>query len=219
MYRGTLANPFGASGSPDTPVLDMSGLRHARAGGWTGLYMNIRHETNVMTGDSQVLRLRAEQNTAATGQLRALQAQAAMIVDGGSGASLQAATFETLAKGKNVTTLRGVEIIADNTEGTGTLTTMVGARIRVIGAGTVTAAYGLQIVNDSASASAAAHPLEAAIRIEDSATATIGCLIDASAQQTAIHDTDQVTLFKFKNDQGTTVTCSFDRSGGNFVFA
>jgi len=44
-------------------------------------------------------------------------------------------------------------------------------------------------------------------------------LIDASTFKTAVHDTDQVTLFKFTNDQGAVVTCSFDRSAGAFAFA
>lgn len=45
-------------------------------------------------------------------------------------------------------------------------------------------------------------------------------LIDASTFKTAIHDTDQVTLFKFLNAAGAVVTCSYDSSeSGSFVFA
>ncbi len=45
------------------------------------------------------------------------------------------------------------------------------------------------------------------------------CLIDASTFQTAVHDTDQVTLFKFKNSAGAVITCSYDTGTPSFVFA
>jgi len=159
-----------------------------RPGGWTQCFIRAVHQPYrdesgaAMTGDSQALRVRAENGVASmTGQLRGAQIQAANNFDSASG-SLQAATLEALAKGKNISVIRGVEIISDNTEGTGTLTTQVGARVRVIGAGTVTnGPWGLQIVNDSESAAAAAKVLKAFIRCESAVTTTVcGSVIDCT---------------------------------------
>lgn len=44
-------------------------------------------------------------------------------------------------------------------------------------------------------------------------------LIDASTFQTATHDTDQVTIMKFLNDQGKVVTMSYDRGDTALKFA
>jgi len=44
-------------------------------------------------------------------------------------------------------------------------------------------------------------------------------LIDGSGTRTTVHDTDRVKLLKFQDDQGTTVTMSYDRGDGALKFA
>lgn len=188
-------------------------------GGWTGSFIRYIHQPfegtagSAMTGDSNGLRIRVENAVASmTGQLRALQAQAANNAASASG-SLQAANLEALGKGNNLGTLRGVEIIADNTEGTGTITTMVGARIRVIGGGTVTnGPWGLQIVNDSESASASPQPLDAFVRCESAVATTVcGSVIDVTSarinnttgQYSITLTADDNVLFYYKDKDGT----------------
>ncbi|KKK96069.1 hypothetical protein LCGC14_2666500, partial [marine sediment metagenome] len=132
------------------------------AGGARTMDVTCKQTTNVLTGTNTALRASGENGVASmTGTVQGFDARAANREDSSSG-TLMGATIQALAKGKTIGTIRGVEIISDNTEGTGTLTTQVGIRLRVIGAGTVTnGPWGLQIVNDSESALAAAKPLKA----------------------------------------------------------
>ena len=152
------------------------------AGGSRTMDVTCKQTANVLTGTNTALRGSAENGVASmTGTVVGVNASAANREDSSSG-TIMGASLEALAKGKTTGTVRGVEIISDNTEGTGTLTTQVGARVRVIGAGTVTnGPWGVQIVNDSESALAAAKPLKAFIRCESATVTTVNsCLIDAT---------------------------------------
>ena len=151
------------------------------AGGARTMDVTCKQTANVLTGTNTALRASAENGVASmTGAVQGFDARAANREDS-SGGTLMGATIQALAKGKTIGTIRACEIISDNTEGTGTLTTQVGIRLRVIGAGTVTnGPWGLQIVNDSESALAAAKPLKAFIRLETTAGATQSCAIDAT---------------------------------------
>lgn len=212
--RATITGPFAVGTFGSTQSFTQMGT----PGGWTQAFIRAIHQPfegtagTAMTGDSQGLRVRVENSVASmTGQLRAIQMQAKNNNDSASG-SMQAYTAETLCNGKNLSVARGNEIICDNTAGTGTITTMVGSRIRVIGAGTVTnGPWGLQIVNDSESASASAKPLKAFIRCESAVATTVNsCVIDATESRingTALYSVtltaDDNVLFYYKDKDGT----------------
>jgi hypothetical protein len=152
------------------------------AGGARTMDVTCKQTANVLTGTNTALRASGENGVASmTGTVQGFDARAANREASSSG-TIMGATLQALAKGKTIGTIRGVEVISDNTEGTGTLTTQVGARIRVIGAGVVTnGPWGVQIVNDSESALAAAKPLKAFIRCESATTTTVNsCIIDAT---------------------------------------
>jgi len=190
-----------------------------RPGGWTQCFVRAVHQAYrgesgaALTGDSQAFRVRAENSVASmTAQLRGAQIQVANNAASASG-TIAAASLEALGKGFNLSVLRGVEIIADNTEGTGTISTMVGARIRVIGGGTVTnGPWGLQIVNDSESAAASAQPLDAFIRCESAVTTTVcGSIVDctdvrinnSTGQYSITLTANDNVLFYYKDKDGT----------------
>jgi hypothetical protein len=209
LIKGTTGNPF----TTENPVIDASGIHHRRAGGYSLVYLNSRQETNALTGDAQVLRLRAEDNVAGrTSQLRALLAQVAQLQNAGTNSVACGIVVECMAKGKSVTTLRGVEIIADNTEGTGTITDIVGARVRVVGAAATLSGkvWGVEIEDDSATASANPQALHGFIRLTRTSTTTQACAIDATnanlrgaAQYGVTLTTDDNVLFYYKDKDGT----------------
>lgn len=203
MGKTALSGPLAVGTFSSTQSFPQMGT----PGGWTQMFLRATHAAfegtagSALTGDATGLRVRVENDVASmTGTIRALQVQAANDAAAASG-TCQALVSETLAKGNNLGTLRGCEIIADNTEGTGTITTMVGARIRVIGAGTVTnGPWGLQIINDSESALASAQTLDAFIRCE-SAVATTVCGAFADLTSVRINNsTGQYSVSLTAND-------------------
>ncbi len=163
------------------PWIHLNDATRSLAGGGRTMDVTSKQTTNILTGTNTALRGNSENRVASmTGAVVGVNARGANREDSSSG-TVMGASLEALAKGKTIGTIRGVEIICDNTEGTGTLTTQVGARVRIIGAGTVTnGPWGVQIVNDSESALAAAKPLKAFIRLETTAGATQSCAIDAT---------------------------------------
>jgi len=226
MARTRFSGPIGV-GRRATPnqadLLRDSDIRGpGRPGGWTQAYIFAAHQAGhafdedatggILTGDGTALRVRAENRIASmTGGVRAIQAQASNNA-ASSGGTAQALYAETLAQGVDLGTLRGAEIIADNSLGTGTITTMVGARIRVVGAGTVTnGPWGLQIINDSESAQASAAPLKALIRCESAVVTTVNsCVIDVTdaringaALYSVTLTADDNVLFYYKDKDGT----------------
>lgn len=218
------ARPSGTVEAPyvETTLLDLQDLNFKATTGWTGIRMTgVQRSVAQASGTNFTARFRAENRvTTSIGTMVALECYAQ---NRNASASLSVMGFSATADGRGVDAalVRGAEIISINDLGTGTITTQVGLRVRVVGSGTVTnGPWGIQIVNGSADAAAAPVPLAAAIRIEDAATSTIGALIDASTQRTTVHDTDQVTLMKFLAADGTTVkTMSYDTSGNALVFA
>lgn len=188
-------------------------------GGWTGAFIRYTHAAfegtagTALTGDATGLRVRVENDVASmTGKVRAIQAQATNDAASASG-TVQALDIESLAKGNNLGTLRGSEIVADNSEGTGTITTMVGLRVGVVGAGTVTnGPWGIQIINRSEDAQASAQPLDAFIRCESAVTTTVcGGVIDvtdarinnSTGQYSITLTADDNVLFYYKDKDGT----------------
>lgn len=182
------------------------------AGGARTMDVRSTQTVNVLTGTNTALRGTCENKVASmTGTVVGINGRAANREDSSSG-TVMGGSLEALAKGKTINNLRGVEIISDNTEGTGTLTTQVGARVRVIGAGTVTnGPWGLQIVNDSESALAAAKPLKAFIRCQSATVTTVNsCIIDATdcrlnaaALFSVSLSSDDNVLIYYKDKDGT----------------
>jgi hypothetical protein len=180
-----------------------------------------KQTANVLTGTNTALRASAENGVASmTGTVQGFDARAANREDSSSG-QIQGATIQALAKGKTIGKIYGVEIISDNTEGTGTLTTQAGARIRLIGAGTVTnGPWVLQLVNDSESALAAAKPTKAFIRCESAVATTVNsCIIDATATRlnaaalfsVSLTGDDNVLIY-YKDKDGTAHAVVADNS-------
>jgi hypothetical protein len=169
--------------STPNPLAFIQDATRSLAGGGRSLYVFQKHTTNVLTGTNEALRARAENGVASmTGTVIGGMMVAANREDS-SGGTLMGLGVECLAKGKTIGTLRGAEITADNNAGTGTLTRMIGLRVGVVGAGTITnGPWGIQIVNRSEDALASAKPLKAFIRCESAVATTVqSCLIDATA--------------------------------------
>jgi hypothetical protein len=171
-YKTGTGNPFAFINDPTRSL----------AGGGRSLYVFQKQTTNVLTGTNEAIRGRAENGVASmTGTIHGGIFVAANREDS-SGGTMMALSAECMAKGKTIGTIRGAEIVVDNAAGTGTLTRMIGLRVRVIGAAaTMTnGPWGVQIVNDSETALANAKPLKAFIRMETTAGAVQNCAIDAT---------------------------------------
>lgn len=210
--RGILANPFGVS--TDSPMLDLQDINWSMTTGWTGIRMTMaQRDVAQASGTNFTARFRAENRVdTSIGTLCALECYAQ---NRNTSASLAVMGFSATAdaRGVSASLIRGVEIIAANTEGTGTLTTMVGARIRVVGAGTITnGPWGLQIVNDAASALASPVQLQAFVICENaSGTAASECFADLTLARvnrtTGLYSVsltaDDNVLFYYKDKDGT----------------
>lgn len=110
---------------------------------------------------------------------------------------------------------------------TGTIAILAGLRAKVatedgstitgIDAGLTTGGFGVLVENESVTGG---KTLDAVIGVKSTGAGNgFACLIDSRGTKTTVHDTDQVSLFKFLDDQGTVVTCSYDRSAGALAFA
>lgn len=208
MIAGTSANPWSASA--DSPMLDLQNIFYSLTTGWTGIRMTVKQGTTAQaSGTNYCARFRAENAVLTSiGTLVGLNAQAANTLDSASLVVL-GASIEALAKGKNASEVRALDVIADNTEGTGTVTTMHGVRVRVIGAGTVTnGPWGVHIFDDAGTASAAAKPLKAFVYLEGNVTSF--CAIDATAadlrgaaQYSITLTSKDNVLFYYKDFDGT----------------
>lgn len=188
-------------------------VRHGSASGVRVLRSFCSQQDGIaLTGEIEAVYGRAENNVASmTGAIRGVSGSVRNR-QASSGGTASGGYIEAIAGGVTLGTLRGAEIISDNTEGTGTITTMVGLRVRVIGAGTVTnGPWGLQIVNDAATAQAAPQELKAFIRCESSVvTRVASCIIDATdtringaALFSVTLTADDNVLFYYKDKDGT----------------
>lgn len=180
LIRGTSANPFDSS---ENPLLDLRELYSALTTGWTGIRMAMAQGTTAQaSGTNYVARFRGENRVDTS--IGTIVAGDFIVKNYNDAASLAllALSVEVDANGKNALSARAAEFISGNGPGVGTVSTLLGLRVRVVGAGTVTnGPWGLQIVDDSPSASAAQLPLKAFIRLEYSSAVDSYCAIDATA--------------------------------------
>ena len=195
------------------PFVKFNDATRSLAGGGRSLYVFQKHTTNALTGTNEAIRGRAENGVASmTGTLTGIKAVVANREDS-SGGTMMGLEVEAMAKGKTIGTFRAAEIVVDNTEGTGTITRMIGLRVRCVGAAaTMTnGPWILQLVNDSESAAANAKPAKAFIKMESTASAVVNCAIDAHGtdlQGAALYSVSltakDVVLFYYKDFGGTS---------------
>lgn len=100
---------------------------------------------------------------------------------------------------------------------TGTVTKGAAVRAKVQSEGTMTEVYGVLIENEYVTGGVT---LAAAIGVEatNQSTTSFTAIIDSRDARTAVHDTDRVTLWIFKNDVGANIRMSYDTSGNALVF-
>lgn len=98
-----------------------------------------------------------------------------------------------------------------------TLGAALRGKVQAEDAATLTAVYGALVENESVTGGKA---ITAAYGARSSgAGATFTSLIDSSGAFLVVHDTDRVTLIRFKDAAGTTKTMSYDTSDNALVFA
>lgn len=209
---GTAANPFAVSS--DSPMLDLQDINWSMTTGWTGIRMTLKQITTAQaSGTNYVARFRGENNVdTSIGTLVGLDVNA---TNNNTSASLVAiGLFAAVGmKGKNLSDARGIDVLMDNTTGTGTISTMQGIRIRMIGAGTVTnGPWAIRIINDAASALASPLQLQALIKFENaSGNAASECFADLTGgrvnRTTGLYSVsltaDDNVLFYYKDKDGT----------------
>lgn len=128
---GTAANPFAVS--TDSPMLDMQDINWSMTTGWTGIRMTLKQITTAQaSGTNYVARFRAENNVnTSIGTLVGLDVNA---TNNNTSASLVAIGLAAAVgmKGLNLSDARGIDVVMDNTTGTGTISTMQGIRKSVV---------------------------------------------------------------------------------------
>lgn len=177
----------------------------AKTGNYKGLFMQI--DTSVAS--DQV-----------TGMEVSARRTGAVAVTDILGALIAAYTGNAFNTG-NITRLYGASIEAqvDDTY-TGTITEIAALRAKLQSedGATVTKSYGILVENEYVTGT---KKVDAALAVKATniTTDSFDALINSTLARTTVHDTDQVTLFKFLNSAGTIVTCSYGISAAGFVFA
>lgn len=212
LIRGTSDIPFALSA--DSPMVDLQNIFWSLTTGWTGIRMTLKQGTTAQaSGTNYVARFRGENSVnTSIGTLVGLNAQVANNNDSAS-LVIAGAVVEAFGKGKNASAIRGLMVEIDNQAGTGTITDMVGQRLKVGGAGTITnGPWGLQIINDSESAAASQVPLAAGIKLESAVVTTVlgafadltDCRLNNSTGKYSITLTaNDNVLFYYKDKDGT----------------
>ena len=133
---------------------------------------------------------------------------------------VNAAAFVRVNGGGNVTNVFGATGEVQVASGyTGTLTLVAGLRgkVQTEDGSTVTEGYGCLVENEFVTGGVV---LTAAFGAKATGAGIgFGVGIDLSGTKLTVHDTDQVTLIKFKNSSGTNVTMSYDVSTSALAFA
>jgi len=181
---------------------------------------------SVTSGDVTGIRMIIISSAASAGpDVRPFYGQATTAV-GGYAASLTGGKFEaSVANGTAVISgdIYGLE--AKFSKGTTySCANLAGIKVLIQTVGTgetiTTVDTGLWIMNEAVGGNG--RLMDSGIRI-DSVNVTndkgYDCLIDGSGTRTTVHDTDRVKLLKFQDDQGTTVTMSYDRGDAALKFA
>lgn len=227
---GLVFSPQPTPPSTMIQVGDTNGL--ALAGGVTAVYGWIKHKTTAVTGTARGIRGNASTLIASAsgtfngGDFRASNGTSTTSTDGVNAGTLNGVSALVAGVGQSgpavISAARGVYAQLDIDAANLTITDARGLYVNVQSGNasnnTLTACNLAYLEYESVTGTAPA--INSALKIATVGGATgATCLIDASTFNLAVHDTDQVSLMKFKNAAGTVVTMSYDVSGGNLVFA
>lgn len=202
------------------------------AGGVTGIYSWIKHNTTAVTGTARGIRGNCSVLIASAagefkgGDFRAANGTSTTATDGVNAGTLIGLSALVAGVGKSgpavITAARGIYAQLDIDAANLTITDARGIYVNVQSSNS--AANTLSACNiaylEYESVAGTAQAINSYIKC-----ATVGgvtgavCLIDASTAKLATHDTDRVRLIKFLNDAGTIVTMSYDTSDAKLVFA
>jgi len=201
------------------------------AGGTTMIYGYATHKTNALTGTLRGVRgnagilIASAAGTVIGGDFRAANGSSTSATDGVNAGTVRGMASLVAGVGQAgpavIDRAEGIYTQLDLDAANLTITDARGVYVNVqsgdAAANTLTACNLAYLEYESVVGTAPA--INAGIKVAMvGGCAAATCLIDSTTFQTAIHDTDQVTLFKFRNHEGTTITCSYD-NGVGFAFA
>lgn len=120
----------------------------------------------------------------------------------------------------DITTVKGISanVSMDDTY-TGTVTNLYGLHVKIQSedGSTVTTGYGVYVENEAVTSG---EKLTAVLGAASTGAANLfDTVIDSTGVLTTVANTDQVLLWKFRNDAGTAIYMRYDQSGGALVFA
>lgn len=195
-----------------------------------GEAFELRYSSAFTASQFQGLFVHIDTSVANTSTIRGAEfsAKRSAAVAVGTLEGLNAAAYARTDGTGNITNMYGSsgEVQVDSGY-TGTISLLAGLRAKVqtedgstisaINAGLTNGGFGVLVENEYVTGG---KTLDAVIGVKSTSAGNgFAALIDSRGTLTTVHDTDQVTLFKFLNDQSAVVTCSYDRSANDLVFA